>query len=297
MMILDGNFTRKQIYEELKIRVDAQLAKGKRPPCLAAILVGEDPASQVYVNNKVRDCEEVGYTSRHIRLTADITEKELLDLLGELNADEAVDGIIVQLPLPAHIEESKVIETIQPGKDVDGFHPINIGRMSKGLSAVLPATPAGIMELLRRYQIPTVGKHCVVIGRSNIVGTPVSILMGRNTEPGNCTVTLCHSHTRDLKAYCLQADILIVAAGKQEFISADMVKPGAVVIDVGMHRVPDASRKTGFRLVGDVQLEDVGQKASAYTPVPGGVGPMTRAMLLMNTWQVYWHKILSEVIS
>jgi methylenetetrahydrofolate dehydrogenase (NADP+)/methenyltetrahydrofolate cyclohydrolase len=291
-MILDGNHTRKEIYAELKTQVAEAVAQGHRPPCLVAILVGDDPASQTYVNSKVRDCEEVGYTSRLIRKEATISEEALLAELTHLNADPEADGIIVQLPLPQHIREHAVIEAILPQKDVDGFHPINIGRMSKGLPAVLPATPAGIVELLRRYAIPTVGKHCVVVGRSNIVGTPMSLLMGRNAEPGNCTVTLCHSRTQDLSSYTRDADILIVAAGQRELVSASMVKPGAVVVDVGMHRVPDASKKSGFRLVGDVQLAAVAQVASAYTPVPGGVGPMTRAMLLSNTWQVYRQHIL-----
>ncbi|MCE3006766.1 MAG: bifunctional methylenetetrahydrofolate dehydrogenase/methenyltetrahydrofolate cyclohydrolase FolD [Bacteroidetes bacterium] len=286
-MVLNGTLIRKAILAELAEKVQSHLQAGKRPPHLAAVLIGEDPASQTYVAHKVRDCQQVGYQSTLIHKEAAISQAELLGIIAELNQDARIDGFIVQLPLPAHLSEVAVIEAIAPEKDVDGFHPVNIGRMSKGLQALLPATPAGIVELLQRYGIETQGKHCVVVGRSNIVGTPMALLMSRNRNPGNCTVTLCHSHTQNLGHYTRQADILIAAAGQPEFISADMVKEGAVVIDVGIHRKADASHPNGFRLVGDVQYDQVAPKAKAITPVPGGVGPMTRAMLLLNTYHVY----------
>lgn len=293
-MLLDGKKTRENIMAELAAKVQLHLQQGHRPPHLAAILVGDDPASDTYVTHKVKDCQQVGFHSTLIRKEAGIAEAELLAIVHRLNDDPLIDGFIVQLPLPRHISETAVIEAILPQKDVDGFHPINIGRMSKGLPALLPATPAGIVELLRRYNIETKGKECVVIGRSNIVGTPMALLMSRSRQPGNCTVTICHSHTADLATHTRRADILIAAAGQPEFISADMVKPGAVVIDVGIHRKADPSKASGYRLVGDVQFEAVQPVAGAITPVPGGVGPMTRAMLLLNTYQVFEQKFPLE---
>jgi methylenetetrahydrofolate dehydrogenase (NADP+) / methenyltetrahydrofolate cyclohydrolase len=252
-------------------------------PHLAAILVGNDGASETYVSNKVTACERVGFKSSLIRLDKNISESELLAKVAELNADDDIDGFIVQLPLPEHIDELKVTLAIDPRKDVDGFHPANVGRLCLGLPTFISATPNGIMELLKRYGIPTEGKHCVVLGRSNIVGTPISILLSRNTNPGNCTVTLVHSRSKDMTKICQSADILIVAIGKAEFVGADMVKEGAVVIDVGITRLADANSKTGFRLAGDVDFSAVKDKCSFITPVPGGVGPMTIASLLQNT--------------
>ena len=256
---------------------------GINPPHLVAVVVGDDPASQTYVANKEKSCKEVGFTSSVYRLPSRTTEKELLDTVNFLNNDDDVDGFIVQLPLPEHISVNKVIERINPAKDVDGFHPINLGRMIAGVPSFLPATPYGIMQLIERSNIDTVGKHCVVLGRSNIVGTPISVLMSRNNAHANSTVTLCHSKTPNLKEICLQADILIVAIGKQTFVTSSMVKEGAVVIDVGMHRVPSTQTKSGFRLVGDVDFNSVSEKCSYITPVPGGVGLMTIVSLLMNT--------------
>lgn len=253
------------------------------PPHLAAVLVGEDAASQTYVASKVKSCKEVGFQSTLFRKPTETTEAELLELVAELNADAGIDGFIVQLPLPEHIDAERITLAIDPAKDVDGFHPQNLGRMMLGLPGFLPATPNGIVELLKYYEVPTEGKHCVVVGRSNIVGTPMSILMSRNADPGNCTVTLTHSRTKDLSAITRQADILIVAIGKPAFIKADMVKEGAVVVDVGIHRVEDASRKRGYRLAGDVDFAGVAPKSSWITPVPGGVGPMTVTSLLLNT--------------
>lgn len=254
-----------------------------RAPHLAAVLVGEDPASQTYVGSKVKACEEVGFRSSLLRRPASITEADLLALVDQLNNDPAVDGFIVQLPLPGHINEERITLAIAPGKDVDGFHPQNLGRMMLGLPGYLPATPNGIVELLRHYEVPTEGKHCVVVGRSNIVGTPMAILMSRNAYPGNCTVTIAHSRTGDLPSITRQADILVVAIGKPNFIKADMVKEGAVVVDVGIHRMADASRKRGYRICGDVDFEGVAPKCAWITPVPGGVGPMTVTSLLLNT--------------
>jgi methylenetetrahydrofolate dehydrogenase (NADP+) / methenyltetrahydrofolate cyclohydrolase len=254
-----------------------------RPPHLVAVLVGDDGASQTYVDNKVKACRKVGFRSTLIHKAADVSQEELIAVVHELNNDPSVDGFIVQLPLPRHIDADRITLAIDPDKDVDGFHPVNMGRMVLGLPGFLPATPAGIIELLRHYEVSTNGKHCVVIGRSNIVGTPMSILMSRNSEPGNCTVTLAHSRTRDLAAITRQADILIVAIGKPAFVKADMVKEGAIVIDVGIHRIPDASRKSGYRLIGDVDHDNVAPKCSMITPVPGGVGPMTITSLLLNT--------------
>ncbi len=283
MPLLDGTACSQQIRKEIATEVGALITQGKRAPHLAAVLVGDDGASQNYVGMKVRDCEEVGFGSTTIRLDANTTEDELLAKIAELNADDGIDGFIVQLPLPPQIDENKVILAIDPSKDVDGFCPENVGNLSLGLPTFISATPNGIMELLRRYKVETEGKHCVVLGRSNIVGTPMAVLMSRNTNPGNATVTIAHSRTKNLKEVCLSADILIVAIGKTEFVTADMVKPGAVVIDVGQTRVPDSSRKSGFRNVGDVDFENVKDKCSYITYVTGGVGPMTRASLLQNT--------------
>ncbi len=283
MQLLDGKLTSEQIKTEIAAQVREIKARGGRAPHLAAILVGNDGASEPYVNNKVLDCKQVGFESTLIRLPAEITEAELLRRIEELNNDDAIDGFIVQVPLPKHIDEDKVTLAIAPEKDVDGFSPASVGRMCLGMPTFVSATPNGIMELLRRYKIDTVGKHCVVVGRSNIVGTPMSILMSRNSNPGNSTVTLVHIRTPNMAEICRSADILIVAIGKPDFVTADMVKDGAVVVDVGITRVADASRPSGFRLVGDVHLESVKDKCSFITPVPGGVGPMTRASLLQNT--------------
>ncbi|HCI87731.1 MAG TPA: bifunctional 5,10-methylene-tetrahydrofolate dehydrogenase/5,10-methylene-tetrahydrofolate cyclohydrolase [Gammaproteobacteria bacterium] len=283
MQLLDGTACSQQIRKEIATEVEALITQGKRAPHLAAVLVGDDGASQNYVGMKVRDCEEVGFGSTTIRLDANTTEDELLAKIAELNAYDGIDGFIVQLPLPPQIDENKVILAIDPSKDVDGFCPENVGNLSLGLPTFISATPNGIMELLRRYKVETEGKHCVVLGRSNIVGTPMAVLMSRNTNPGNATVTIAHSRTKNLKEVCLSADILIVAIGKTEFVTADMVIPGAVVIDVGQTRVPDSSRKSGFRNVGDVDFENVKDKCSYITYVTGGVGPMTRASLLQNT--------------
>ena len=283
MELLDGKLCSQQIRIEIKEEVDTIKTSGKRPPHLAAILVGDDGASQNYVSMKVKDCEEVGFGSTLIQFDANVSEEELLNKIAELNADNTIDGFIVQLPLPDHIDDNKVILAIDPKKDVDGFCPENIGKLCLGLPTFVSATPNGIMELLRRYQIKTKGKHCVVLGRSNIVGTPIAILMSRNNDTGNATVTIAHSRTKNLKEICRSADILIVAIGKTKFVTADMVKEGAVVIDVGQTRVPDKSRESGFRNVGDVDFDTVKDKCSFITYVTGGVGPMTRASLLQNT--------------
>ena len=283
MTLLDGKRTSEAIQNEIAAEVAEIQANGGKKPHLAAILVGNDGGSVTYVNNKVLACERVGFESSLFHYEDSITEEELLEKIRELNIDDEIDGFIVQLPLPKHIDPEKVLEAVDPVKDVDGFHPINVGRMVAGLPAYLPATPAGILQLLERYEIETSGKHCVVIGRSNIVGSPMSILMAKSAYPGNCTVTLCHSRTVDLPSYTRQADIIIAAIGKPEFVTADMVKEGVVVIDVGTTRVPDASRKSGFRLKGDVNFDEVAPKSSFITPVPGGVGPLTIAMLLKNT--------------
>jgi len=285
MELLNGKQTSLDIQEELAIKVSEMKANGKRPPHLAAILVGDDGASRTYVNAKVKACERIGFGSSLIKLPTDATEKELLQKINDLNSDANVDGFIVQLPLPDHIDETKVTLAISPHKDVDGFHPENVGRMALGLPTFLPATPNGVMELIRRNNISTSGKKCVVVGRSNIVGTPMSILMSRKSDPGNATVTLAHSRTSNLKDLCRSADILIVAIGIPNFIKENMVKEGAVVIDVGIHRIEDASKKNGFRLIGDVCFDEVSPKCSYITPVPGGVGPMTIASLLMNTFR------------
>ena len=287
MQLLDGNACSEEIRKEVKNEVENIIATGGRPPHLAAVLVGNDGASQNYVAFKIRDCEEVGFDSTTIRMDASITEQDLLNKVSELNKNAAIDGFIVQLPLPAHINENKIVLAIDPKKDVDGFCPENVGNLNLGLPTYVSATPNGIMELLKRNKITTEGKHCVVLGRSNIVGTPMAILMSRNTDPGNATVTLAHSRTKNLKELCLTADILIVAIGKTEFLTADMVKEGAVVIDVGQTRVPDSTKKAGFRNVGDVDFENVKTKCSYITYVTGGVGPMTRASLLQNTLKAY----------
>ncbi len=281
--ILDGKKLSLTIQDELAIKVSERLQKGKKKPHLAAILVGEDGASKTYVAAKVKACERVGYQSTLIKLPEITTEKELMLEIEKLNNNNSIDGFIVQLPLPSHIDEQKIIQLIDPKKDVDGFHPQNIGRMVLNLPTFLPATPNGILEFLKRYKIDTIGKECVIIGRSHIVGSPMSILMARNYYPGNSTVTLTHSRTQNLKEICLKADIIIVALGKPEFLTADMVKDGVVIIDVGITRVNDNSKKNGYRLVGDVKFDEVSKKASYITPVPGGVGPMTIASLLTNT--------------
>ena len=283
MQLLDGKSCSAEIRQEIAKTVSEIKASGQRVPHLAAVLVGNDGASQNYVAFKVKDCAEVNFESTTIRLEDTISEQELLAKVDELNKNDAIDGFIVQLPLPKHIDENKIILAINPVKDVDGFCPENVGRLNLGLPTFISATPNGIMELLKRYEIDTEGKHCVILGRSNIVGTPMAVLMSRNTNPGNATVTIAHSRTKNLAALCATADILIVAIGKTEFVTADMVKEGAVVIDVGQTRVPDETKKSGFRNVGDVDFENVKDKCSYITYVTGGVGPMTRASLLQNT--------------
>lgn len=281
--LLDGKRCSDALKAQIVVQAGEVKAKRGRAPHLAAVLVGNDGASRTYVEAKVKACEAVGFRSTLIRRPETTTQDELLHTVKQLNKDPELDGFIVQLPLPSHIDADRILVAIDPRKDVDGFHPENVGNMVLGLPGFLPATPSGICELLKHYRVETAGKHCVVVGRSNIVGTPMSILMSRNAYPGNCTVTLAHSRTRDLPSITRQADILIVAIGKPEFITADMVKEGAVVVDVGIHRIPDASKKSGFRLVGDVRHAEVAPKCSAITPVPGGVGPMTIVSLLLNT--------------
>lgn len=283
MQLIDGKAVSEQIKKEIAAEVADMVAAGGRRPCLAAILVGHDGGSETYVANKVKACEACGFESRLLRFEDDITEETLLGAVAELNEDPGVDGFIVQLPLPRHIDEQKVIEAIDPRKDVDGFHPVNVGRMAIGLPCFLSATPAGIVELLARYGIDTRGKHAVVLGRSNIVGKPVAQLLLRKGNPGNCTVTVCHSATPNIPEITRQADIIIAALGSPGFVKADMVKDGAVVIDVGTTRVPDATRARGWRLSGDVDFENVAPKCSFITPVPGGVGPMTIVSLMRNT--------------
>ena len=289
-ILIDGRIIAKTIKEEIRKEVSDLLDAGKRPPHLVAVIVGEDGASLSYVASKEKQSKEVGFTSSVYRFPETITEKELLETLDFLNNDPEVDGYIVQLPLPKHISERKVLESINPAKDVDGFHPTNEGRMMIGLPSYIPATPYGIKKLLDRSNIETEGKHCVVLGRSNIVGTPISILMSRNSSKANCTVTMCHSKTKNLKEICLQADIIIVAIGKPEFLTADMVKEGAVIVDVGIHRIP-ADNEKGYKIIGDVKYDEVAPKCSAITPVPGGVGPMTIVALLDNTLKAYKHEI------
>ena len=283
MKLIDGKAIATQIKEEIAQEVVAIKAAGGKTPHLAAILVGTDGGSETYVAHKVKACAACGFNSTLIRMESTVSEEELLEAVARLNADDDVDGFIVQLPLPKHISEQKVIEAIDYRKDVDGFHPVNVGRMSIGLPAFVSATPAGIVELLARYAIDTKGKHCVVLGRSNIVGKPVATLMMQKSNPGNATVTVCHSASEDLAGICRTADILIVALGSPEFVTADMIKPGAVVIDVGTTRVPNAQTKSGFKLTGDVKFDEVAPLCSYITPVPGGVGPMTICLLMKNT--------------
>jgi methylenetetrahydrofolate dehydrogenase (NADP+)/methenyltetrahydrofolate cyclohydrolase len=285
MTILDGKKTSQEIKNEIAEKVRKIKEEGGKTPHLAAVLVGNDGASESYVSSKVKSCFEVGFKSTLKRFDDNISEEELLEAVEKINADEDIDGLIVQLPLPKHISVQKITDKIKPEKDVDGFHPVNVGKMAKNLSSYIAATPFGILQLLERYKIETSGKHCVVIGRSEIVGSPMSILMARNTYPGNCTVTLCHSRTKNLPEVARSADILIVALGKAEFVTADMVKEGAVVIDVGITRVLDGTKKSGFALKGDVKFDEVAEKCSYITPVPRGVGPMTIASLLWNTLQ------------
>ncbi|ASS48998.1 MAG: bifunctional 5,10-methylene-tetrahydrofolate dehydrogenase/5,10-methylene-tetrahydrofolate cyclohydrolase [Candidatus Fluviicola riflensis] len=283
MEILNGKQTAEIIKKELAVLVKDRKAEGRKIPHLAAILVGNDGGSVSYVNSKVKACEEIGFESTLIRYDDSVSEEVLLNKVKALNEDKSIDGFIVQLPLPEHIDEMKVTLAIDPKKDVDGFHPINVGNMMLNLPGFVPATPAGIVELLRRYNIETSGKNCVVVGRSNIVGTPLSLLLGRNTDMGNCTVTLVHSRSENIREICNQADILVAAVGNPGFITADMVKEGAVVVDVGTTRVIDPSRERGWRLAGDVAFDEVAPKCSYITPVPGGVGPMTIASLMINT--------------
>jgi len=287
MLILDGKLASAAVKADLLLQTQALKAQGKRTPHLAAILVGSNGASETYVASKVKNCEETGFESSLYRFDVNVDESILLQKIDELNKDPKVDGILVQLPLPKHISESKVIEAIHPAKDVDGFHPVNVGRLVQGLNTFIPATPYGIILMLEYFNIETKGKNAVVIGRSNIVGRPMSILLSSNIPQGNCTVTICHSHTKNLKEICAQADIIVAALGVPNFLTGDMIKPGAVIIDVGITRVEDATAKKGFRIKGDVNYEEAILKASAVTPVPGGVGLMTIAGLLKNTMKAY----------
>ncbi|MBD5285484.1 MAG: bifunctional methylenetetrahydrofolate dehydrogenase/methenyltetrahydrofolate cyclohydrolase FolD [Bacteroides sp.] len=291
MTLIDGKKVADTIKEEIAAEVEKMVAEGKKRPHLAAVLVGHDGGSETYVANKVRSCEQCGFTSTLIRFEDDVTEEKLLEVIKQLNEDSDVDGFIVQLPLPKHISEQKIIEAIDYRKDVDGFHPVNVGRMSIGLPCFVSATPAGILELLARYAIDTKGRRCVVLGRSNIVGKPVATLMMQKHTPGDATVTVCHSATQNIKEICREADIIIAALGRPGFVTADMVKQGAVIIDVGTTRVPDASRKSGFRLCGDVDFANVAPLCSFITPVPGGVGPMTICSLMKNTLLAGQHAI------
>ncbi|MDT3401565.1 bifunctional 5,10-methylenetetrahydrofolate dehydrogenase/5,10-methenyltetrahydrofolate cyclohydrolase [Mucilaginibacter terrae] len=283
MQLLDGKYVSEKLKVEIAEKAADYLQRSGRKPHLVAVLVGHDGGSETYVASKMKNCEKVGFKSSLVRYEDDVTEEELLQKVAELNADADIDGIIVQLPLPKHIDPEKVTERIDHRKDVDGFHPVNLGRMQRNLPSFIPATPYGITLMLKEYGIETAGKHCVVVGRSNIVGSPMSILMARNTQPGNCTVTICHSRTPDIKKFTLDADILVVAIGKKNFITADMVKEGAVIIDVGMNRETSTLTKSGYKLYGDVDFENVAPKASWITPVPGGVGLMTIIGLLQNT--------------
>ncbi|MDO9511751.1 MAG: bifunctional methylenetetrahydrofolate dehydrogenase/methenyltetrahydrofolate cyclohydrolase FolD [Bacteroidales bacterium] len=287
MKRIDGKAIATQIKNDIKTEVAALIDNEQPAPHLAAVIVGEDPASQTYISSKDKACKEVGITSSIYRYPANLSEEELLEVVDFLNNDDDVSGFIVQLPLPEHIDANKVIQRISPEKDVDGFHPQNMGKLVMGLPSLLPATPYGIMLLLEKYKIETSGKHCVVLGRSNIVGTPVSLLMSRKASPGDATVTICHSRTKNLKEICLQADILIAAIGQPNFVTADMVKEGAVVIDVGIHRIPDEKAEKGYHITGDVDFENVSKKTSFITPVPGGVGAMTIAALLLNTMKAF----------
>ena len=287
MKIIDGKATASEIKLEIAKEVSEMINRDEDAPHLAAVLVGDDPASHTYVNNKEKSCKEVGFISSIYKHPASISEKELLKVVDFINNDDDIDGLIVQLPLPKHISVNKVIESINPAKDVDGFHPVNIGKMVLNLPTYLPATPFGILQLFDRYKIETEAKNCVVLGRSHIVGSPISILLSRKAYPGNCTVTVCHSKTRNLKEICSNADILIAAIGQPGFVSADMVKKDAVVIDVGIHRVKSSKTKSGFRLIGDVKFDEVSKKCSYISPVPGGVGPMTIVSLLSNTLKAF----------
>ena len=287
MIILDGKKTSNDIKSELSVLVDELIKKGKRPPHLAAVLVGNDGASLTYVGSKVRYCEKIGYQSTLIHLTETTSEGELLEQIHSLNTDKEIDGFIVQLPLPKHIDEEKVLMAVDPHKDVDGFHPTNFGKMALDMESFIPATPYGIVELLDRYKIDISGKHAVVIGRSNIVGRPMSILLSRKSSPGNATVTLTHSRTKNLETITKEADIVVSALGVPNFLTQGMIKEGAIIIDVGITRVPDDSKPKGYVITGDVDYENVKEKASYITPVPGGVGPMTIAMLLQNTYHAY----------
>lgn len=291
MTLLDGKITAQSIQEDIRTRLEKLLSAGYRRPHLAAILVGSDGASRTYVDSKEKKSLALGFNSTVLRLPESTTETELLDRVIEMNLNPEIDGIIVQSPLPKHIDEKKVTQTISPLKDVDGFHDINMGKLAKGDEGFVSATPLGVVMMLEAYKIPTAGKHCVVLGRSNIVGRPMSLLMSANSTYGNCTVTLCHSRTQGISDYTRQADILIVALGKPGFVTAEMVKPGAVVIDVGITRIEDSSRKSGFYLRGDVDFESVSERASFLTPVPGGVGLMTIAALLSNTFKAYKHNL------
>ncbi len=283
--ILDGKATSLAIEAELTEAVNARLARGLKRPHLAAVLVGDNPASRAYVGHKVKACARVGFESTLVEKPADISQEDLMNVVAELNEDSSIDGFIVQLPLPDHIDDQAVLEAVSPEKDVDGFHPVNAGKMSLDLPCFLPATPMGMISLLERAGIDTQGKHAVILGRSSIVGTPMALLLRRNGAPGNCTVTVCHSRTKDLAEHTRRADILVAAIGRAHFVTADMVKEGAVVLDVGINRIPDASKKSGHRLTGDVDFDAVAPKCSWITPVPGGVGPMTIASLMQNTLQ------------
>jgi methylenetetrahydrofolate dehydrogenase (NADP+)/methenyltetrahydrofolate cyclohydrolase len=293
MQLLEGKKASDAILQKIKVQTDNVIQAGQRKPHLAAILIGNNGASETYVASKVKTCAQIGFDSSLIRFEENISEAKLLKKIDELNQNNSIDGILVQLPLPKHISEDQIIHAITPSKDVDGFHPFNVGMMTSGTPTFIPATPYGILLLLEHYQIPTKGKHAVVIGRSHIVGTPMSILLSRKGYPGDCTVTLCHSGTQHLKEISLQGDILVAALGKTEFVTADMVKPGAVVIDVGITRVPDPTKKSGFAIKGDVKFDEVAPISSAITPVPGGVGLMTIAGLMMNTWNAYQKHIAS----
>ena len=283
MQIIDGKATSLAIQDEIKEEVQRRVASGGKKPHLAAIIVGDNPASRAYVGHKIKACERVGFDSTLVELSENIQEEQLLDEVEALNANPDIDGFIVQLPLPDQIDAQRVLEAVHPSKDVDGFHPINAGNLSLGLPGFQPATPAGIVELLKRYEIETSGKHAVILGRSAIVGTPMTLLLSRNASPGNCTVTMCHSRTQNLAEITRSADILVAAIGRPHFVTRDMVKPGAVVIDVGINRIPDATKKSGSRLTGDVDSAGLSEVEGYITPVPGGVGPMTIAMLLKNT--------------
>jgi methylenetetrahydrofolate dehydrogenase (NADP+)/methenyltetrahydrofolate cyclohydrolase len=283
MQLLDGKVVSAHIKEQIKKDTAAHISAGGKKPHLAAIIVGNNPASEAYVGSKIKTCEELGFGSTLLRFEESITEAQLLDEIKKLNNDKNIDGILVQLPLPKHISDDAVINTIDAGKDVDGFHPVSQGKMLLGQKSYLPATPYGMLLMLEHYKINTTGMHCVVVGRSNIVGTPMTVLMSRNANPGNATVTICHSKTKNLKEICLQADIIVAAIGRPNFITADMVKEGAIILDVGINRIDDATKKSGSRLVGDVDFDNVAPKCSYITPVPGGVGLMTICGLMMNT--------------